>query len=66
VSIGRESWIGIGANVKHRVNIGRNVVVGCGAAVVSHIDSNCTVVGIPAKPVKQKISQPALKRITTA
>lgn len=53
VSIGKESWIGIGANVIHRIRIGRNVIVGSGAAVVDHIEDSCTVVGVPAKPVKR-------------
>ena len=57
VSIGQESWIGIGANVIHRITIGRNVVVGCGAAVISHIADDHKVVGIPAKPIRTKLTQ---------
>jgi len=61
VSVGRESWIGIGANVKHRISIGSNVVVGCGAAVVSNIENDSCVVGTPAKPIQRKRIQ-AIKR----
>jgi len=64
VSIGTGTWIGIGANVKHRINIGSNVVVGCGAVVVSNIEDGCTVVGIPAKPIKSK--PPAIVKIKTS
>jgi len=61
VCVGEESWIGIGASVKHRITIGANVVVGCGAAVVSHIEDDCTVVGVPAKPVRHA-SQVSVER----
>jgi sugar O-acyltransferase (sialic acid O-acetyltransferase NeuD family) len=43
------SWIGIGASVKQCLQIGSNVVVGAGAAVVSDVADNLTVVGVPAK-----------------
>lgn len=49
VTVGQSTWIGIGATVKHGINIGSNVVVGGGAAVVSDIESNRTVIGVPAK-----------------
>ncbi|MFT4592409.1 MAG: sugar O-acyltransferase (sialic acid O-acetyltransferase NeuD family) [Phycisphaerales bacterium] len=49
VTIGICSWVGIGASVKHGVTIGKNVTVRAGAAVVSDIPDNATVVGVPAK-----------------
>ena len=49
VRIGRLSWIGIGACVKQSINIGSNVTVGAGAAVVSDVVDGVTVVGVPAK-----------------
>jgi sugar O-acyltransferase (sialic acid O-acetyltransferase NeuD family) len=51
VSVGQCSWVGIGASVKQLVEIGDNVIVGAGSAVVSNIESDVTVVGVPARSV---------------
>lgn len=50
VTVDDLSWIGIGAVARPLVCIGREVLVGAGAAVVSDIPDNATVVGVPAKP----------------
>ena len=50
VEVGSQSWIGIGACVTQCLKIGTGVTVGAGAAVVSDIQDNQTVVGVPAKP----------------
>ena len=52
VKIGKHSWLGIGSSVKQLVQIGDNVTVGAGAVVVDDLDSDQTVVGVPAKPIK--------------
>jgi len=49
VVVGRASWLGIGACVRHGIRIGSNVVVGAGAAVVDDLQDNNCVVGVPAK-----------------
>ena len=49
VSIGDYSWVGIGAAVKQGVTIASNVMVGAGASVITNINTNETVVGVPAK-----------------
>ncbi|MBS0043579.1 acetyltransferase [Shewanella sp. M16] len=54
VMVGALSWIGIGASVKQLVSIGRNAVVGAGAAVLMNVSDNQTVVGVPAKPISRK------------
>ncbi|MCE8015065.1 acetyltransferase [Halomonas sp. MCCC 1A17488] len=51
VEIGRTSWIGAGAVVRQGVAIGEAVMVGAGAAVVSDIDGNQVVAGVPARPL---------------
>ncbi|MGV8842871.1 MAG: acetyltransferase [Pseudomonas sp.] len=51
VYIGDLSWIGIGANVRQLIRIGSCVTVGAGAAVVSDIADDATVVGVPARVV---------------
>lgn len=50
VRIGDRSWIGIGAVVRQGIQIGADVVVGAGAAVVTDISDGLTVVGVPARP----------------
>lgn len=49
VCIDDRSWIGVGAVVKQQIKIGRDVIVGAGAAVVKDIPNHLTVVGVPAK-----------------
>lgn len=49
VSVGKETWVGIGAAVKQGINIAANCTVGAGAVVVKDIASDLTVVGNPAK-----------------
>ncbi|HPQ96845.1 MAG: acetyltransferase [Thiothrix sp.] len=57
VEVGAGSWIGIGAHVRHGIRIGAGVMVGAGATVISDIGPGQTVVGTPARPLKQR--QPA-------
>jgi len=52
VLVGKYSEIGVGAKIIQQKKIGQNSVVGAGAVVVKDIPDNCTVVGVPAKPVK--------------
>ena len=51
VSIGKETWVGIGAAVKQGITIAANCTVGAGAVVVKDVVSGATVVGNPAKPL---------------
>lgn len=45
-------YIGANSTVLPNVAIGDNSVVGAGAVVVKNVQSNCTVVGVPAKSLK--------------
>ncbi|WJM96280.1 acetyltransferase [Pseudomonas defluvii] len=49
VKVGDFSWIGIGASVRQLASIGSGVMVGCGAAVVTDLADDVTVVGVPAR-----------------
>lgn len=53
VVVGEHTWIGIGASVKQGLSIGSDVIVGAGAAVVEDVGNECTVVGVPARPVRR-------------
>jgi len=52
VTIGNESFIGIGTAITPEVNINSNIIVGAGSAVINNLDINGTYVGTPAKRIK--------------
>lgn len=52
-TIGDDCLIGAGAKIIGEVRIGDNVKIGANAVVVEDIPDNCTVVGVPARIVKQ-------------
>ena len=45
-------YVGTGAKIINRLQIGKNTIVGAGAVVSKSLPENCTAVGIPAKPIK--------------
>ena len=52
VIIEESVYVGTGAKIINLVEIGENTIVGAGAVVSKSLPSNCTAVGIPAKPIK--------------
>lgn len=54
VVVGEGVFVGTGAKIINQIEIGANTTIGAGAVVTSNIPSNCTAVGIPAKPIKFK------------
>ena len=53
VSLGECSSVGVGANIIQGISIGENTFIGAGATVVRNIPSNCTAVGVPARPLEK-------------
>ena len=53
VSVGRASWVGIGATVIDRVRIGAGAMIGAGAVVVNDIPDGVLAYGVPAKVIKR-------------
>lgn len=51
--LGDNVFIGAGAKIVGAVKIGSNVKIGANAVVVEDVPDNCTVVGVPAKVVRQ-------------
>ena len=49
VTVGCCSWIGIGASIRHCIEVGQDVIIGGGAAVVANVPDSSTMVGVPAK-----------------
>lgn len=50
--IGEETLLGTGSRVIDKIHIGNKVIVGAGSVVIRNLDSNCKVVGVPAKIIK--------------
>lgn len=53
VTVGRASWVGIGATVVDRVRIGASAMIGAGAVVVNDIPDGVLAYGVPAKVIKR-------------
>ena len=51
IRVGTRSWIGIGATIIEKRNIGRDCLVGAGAVVLTHVPDASRVAGCPAKPL---------------
>lgn len=54
VHVGDGAHIGLGASILECVHIGQNAVVGAGAVVLDDVPDGVTVVGVPARIVKQR------------
>lgn len=54
VRVGARAHVGVGAIVIEGVQIGSDSIVGAGAVVLSDVPESCTVVGVPARPIRVK------------
>jgi sugar O-acyltransferase (sialic acid O-acetyltransferase NeuD family) len=54
VTIGEGCEIGTGSAIIQGVSIGEWSVTGAGAVVTRDVPPNCTAVGVPARPIKQR------------
>lgn len=52
VNIGTCVYVGTGAKIINKLEIGQNTIIGAGSVVHKSLPANCTAVGIPAKAVK--------------
>ena len=53
VRIGSRAWVAPSAVIRNQVIIGENATVGLGAVVTKNVDANATVLGNPAKNLKE-------------
>jgi UDP-N-acetylbacillosamine N-acetyltransferase len=53
VTIGRATWVGIGATVIGGIRVGAGTVIGAGAVVIDDIPDGVVAYGVPAKVVKR-------------
>lgn len=63
VEIGTRSWVGLGASVLNGVRIGSDVTIGAGAVVIDDVPDGCTVVGVPARPIRTTPTGDRLRRV---
>lgn len=61
VKIGENVWLGIGAIVSNNIQICSNCTIGAGAVVIKDIEIQGTYIGVPARMIKDKNGQPAVK-----
>ena len=53
VEVGEMAFVGLGASVLPGIKIGGGAVVGAGAVVTRDIEAGVTVVGVPARPMRE-------------
>lgn len=53
VTVGDGAFVGAGAVVKEKITIGRGATIGAGAVVIRDVPDGATVVGVPARVIKQ-------------
>lgn len=54
--IGNNCWLGLNSTIKNKLKIGNKVIVGSGSSVISDIQDEDIVAGVPAKSIKNKIT----------
>ena len=53
-TVGEDTFIGIGAKIRNRVNIGKNTIIGMGSVVVKDIPDNVVAYGNPCRVIGSK------------
>ncbi len=53
VRVGAGAHVGAGATIRQGITIGENAVIGAGAVVVKDVPPNATVVGVPARSLRE-------------
>jgi len=61
IRIGHDVWIGTGVRILDGVTIGSRAVVAAGAVVTRNVEEGDVVVGVPAKPIRNRFSKLELR-----
>jgi serine O-acetyltransferase len=57
--LGNNVYVGAGAKIIGRVNVGDGARIGANAVVTSDVPAHCTAVGVPARLIKRTIEEGA-------
>lgn len=63
VYIGHDTWLGHAAIIMPGVKIGNGAVVGSGAVVTKDVEPYTIVVGVTAKPIKQRFTDATIRKL---
>lgn len=63
VYIGHDTWLGHGAIIMPNVTIGNGAVVGSSSVVTKDVAPYTIVVGVPAKPIKQRFLEDTIRKL---
>ncbi|MEM8851568.1 MAG: chloramphenicol acetyltransferase [Pseudomonadota bacterium] len=62
-TLGHDTWIGAGAQVKPEITIGHGAVVASGAVVTKDVPPYWIVAGVPAKPIRERLPARIAERL---
>lgn len=63
IEIGHDTWIGHGAVIMPGVKVGHGAIIGSNAVVTRDVADFAIVVGVPAKPIRQRFPGPIADRL---
>lgn len=63
ITIGHDTWIGHGAVIMPGVNIGNGAIIGSNAVVTKDVAEFAIAVGVPARTIRQRFSDPVANRL---